>query len=114
MQSLRQPVPIHPHVSNASGSNSNRDTKLLETRVTHTKQKTAHSSNRDKMHVLRPPQTARFSNSLVVEGLASSSVLRDPQLLETRATHTKQSISFFLIDNFCALFAFHTTEEHLS
>jgi hypothetical protein len=56
-----QPTPPGPQAS----QNSNRDTKLLEIDLNHSKQRTAPRSNRDKNAHFRLHQTSRPSEILI-------------------------------------------------
>ena|SRR5215469_5141324 len=115
MQPSRQPAHTPHQVPNPPDPNSNRDTKLLETPLSCTKQTTAYRSNRDKIRVFSLGLFAQFLNLFSAKYLAYPAAPFCLQLLEINPSHTKQGTSFFLIDNFCALFApLNTIEEQCS
>jgi hypothetical protein len=111
MQFSRQPTlgqEAFPQLRKPSGSNSNRDSKLLKTGVNYTKQRTPYHSNRDRIRVLLPPHTGLFFRSLLAKRLAvpSGSISnRQSPKLEIHPTDSKHGTSLFLIANFGALLA---------
>lgn len=105
MQSPRQPAKNISQLPPPSGSNSNRDKKLLETVVSYRKHMAWHIPNRSKIAILFPARDTPFLNAFLKSDLLPLLPKRQLPELEINPSHTKQSASFFLIDDFCALSA---------
>lgn len=93
MEWPQQPANIISSQPHLPDSNPNRETKLLETHASHTKQTTGDTSNRENFQIALAFACSSLRPSL-------NNLLK----LEISATRTKQSTSLFLIDNFCAFF----------